>query len=94
MTPGTPIHLDSSFAADLGEPAGPYELLLHAALTGDHQLFAREDSIEETWRIVQPLLDDPCEIHQYDRGSWGPEAAGALLRGHRKWQEPWMPQKT
>ena len=46
------VHLDSSFAADLGEPEGPYELLLHAALTGDHQLFAREDSIEETWRIV------------------------------------------
>jgi glucose-6-phosphate 1-dehydrogenase len=88
------VHLDSSFAEDLGEPERPYERLLHAGLTGDRQLFARIDSIEETWRIVQPLLDDPSEIHQYDRGSWGPEAASALLRGHRKWQEPWMPQKT
>ncbi len=88
------VHLDSSFAEDLGEPERPYERLLHAGLTGDRQLFARIDSIEETWRIVQPLLDDPCEIHQYDRGSWGPETASALLRGHRKWQEPWMPQKT
>jgi glucose-6-phosphate 1-dehydrogenase len=84
------IHLDSSFAADLGEPEGPYELLLHAALTGDHQLFAREDSIEETWRIVEPLLDKPCEIDQYERGSWGPEAAQSLLRGHHTWQEPWL----
>ncbi|MGO9152626.1 glucose-6-phosphate dehydrogenase [Mycobacterium sp.] len=84
------IHLDSSFAADLGEPEGPYELLFHAALTGDHELFAREDSIEQTWRIVQPLLDKPCEIHQYERGSWGPEAAHALLRGHHTWQEPWL----
>jgi glucose-6-phosphate 1-dehydrogenase len=88
------IHLDESFAADLGDPDGPYELLLHAALTGDHQLFAREDSIEQTWRIVQPLLDKPCEIHHYDRGSWGPEAAQSLLRGHHVWQEPWLPRST
>ena len=88
------IHLDSSFAADLGEPERPYERLFHAALTGDHQLFARIDSIEETWRIVQPLLDDPGEIHQYDRGSWGPDAAHKLLRGHHSWQQPWMPRST
>jgi glucose-6-phosphate 1-dehydrogenase len=88
------IHLDSLFAEDLGEPERAYELLLHAALTGDHQLFAREDSIEETWRIVQPLLDNPGEIHQYDRGSWGPEAAHTLLRGHHSWQQPWMPRST
>ena len=58
------------------------------------QLFAREDAIEETWRIVQPLLDKPSRIHHYDRGSWGPEAAQSLLRGHHRWQEPWLPQST
>ncbi|OBK31417.1 glucose-6-phosphate dehydrogenase [Mycobacterium asiaticum] len=88
------IHLDSSFAEDLGEPERPYERLFHAALTGDHQLFARIDSIEETWRIVQPLLDDPGEIHPYDAGSWGPDAAHALLEGHHGWQEPWMPKNS
>jgi glucose-6-phosphate 1-dehydrogenase len=88
------VHLDSSFAEDLGEPVRPYERLLYAGLTGDRQLFAREDSIEETWRIVQPLLDEPGEIHPYDCGSWGPEAAQSLLRGHRHWQEPWMPPNT
>jgi glucose-6-phosphate 1-dehydrogenase len=88
------VHLDSSFVKDLGDPEGPYELLLHSALIGDRQFFAREDSIEDTWRLVQPLLDKPGEIHQYDRGSWGPEAAQSLLRGHRRWQEPWMPQAT
>ncbi len=85
------VHLDSRFAQDLGEPIQPYERLLHAALTGDRQLFAREDSIEETWRIVQPLLDDPGRIHAYEPGSWGPQAAQSLLRGHRSWQEPWLP---
>ena len=84
------IHLDSSFMQDLGEPLTPYERLLHAALTGDHQLFAREDGIEETWRIVQPLLDNPGKIHRYEPGSWGPDAARELLRGHRGWQQPWL----
>jgi glucose-6-phosphate 1-dehydrogenase len=88
------IHLDSLFAEDLGEPEVPYELLFHAALTGDHQLFAREDSIEETWRIVEPLLDRPSEIQYYDRGTWGPDAAQSLLRGHHRWHEPWMPRTT
>jgi len=85
------VHLDSSFAEDLGEPLRPYERLLHDGLIGDHQLFAREDSIEETWRIVQPLLDTPGEVHPYEPGSWGPEAAQSLLRGHHAWLEPWMP---
>jgi glucose-6-phosphate 1-dehydrogenase len=84
------LHLDSSFMQDLGEPLLPYERLLHGALTGDHQLFAREDGIEETWRIVQPLLDNPGRIHQYEPGSWGPDAARELLRGHRGWQQPWL----
>lgn len=88
------VHLDSSFAEDLGEPIRPYERLLHAGLTGDRQLFARKDSIEATWRIVQPLLDTPGEIHSYEPGSWGPEAAQSLLRGHHGWQEPWMPQNS
>lgn len=84
------VHLDSSFADDLGEAARPYERLLHAALTGDHQLFAREDGIEQTWRIVQPLLNAPGEVHRYEPGSWGPEAAQTLLHGHNGWQQPWL----
>ncbi|WP_144206284.1 glucose-6-phosphate dehydrogenase [Mycobacterium tilburgii] len=88
------VHLDSEFAADLGEAERPYELLFQAALAGDHQLFAREDSIEETWRIVAPLLDKPSDIHQYEPGSWGPEVAQSLLPGQRRWQEPWMPANT
>ncbi|WP_292974740.1 glucose-6-phosphate dehydrogenase [Mycobacterium sp.] len=84
------LHLDSSFMADLGQPLLPYERLLQGALTGDHQLFAREDGIEETWRIVQPLLDRPGPVREYEPGSWGPDAAGDLLRGHRGWQQPWL----
>lgn len=43
----------------------PYEL--HAAITSHHQLFARQDSVEETWRVVQPLLGDPPKVRSYQR---------------------------
>jgi glucose-6-phosphate 1-dehydrogenase len=88
---GRTVHLDTSFARELGEPAEPYERLLDAALVGDHQLFARQDSVEETWRIVQPLLDARPPAHRYQRASWGPAQADALVRGHPAWQQPWLP---
>jgi glucose-6-phosphate 1-dehydrogenase len=84
------VHLNTSFTRELGEPAEPYERLLHAAIIGDHQLFARQDSVEETWRIVQPLLDNPPEVRPYPRGSWGPAEAESLVRGHPRWQQPWL----
>jgi glucose-6-phosphate 1-dehydrogenase len=86
-----PVHLDTSFARELGEPPEPYERLLHAALAGDRQLFARQDSVGQTWRIVQPLLDHPPGVRPYPRGSWGPDDAEALVRGHPRWQPPWLP---
>jgi glucose-6-phosphate 1-dehydrogenase len=84
------VHLDTSFTRELGEPAEPYERLLHAAIIGDHQLFARQDSVEETWRIVQPLVDNPPEVRPYPRGSWGPREAESLVKGHPRWQPPWV----
>jgi glucose-6-phosphate 1-dehydrogenase len=84
------VHLETLFGTDFGEPATPYELLLHAALTGDAQFFAREDAIEETWRIVEPLLDNPPPVQPYEQGSWGPSQADALLEGDHRWQRPWL----
>ncbi|BBY56859.1 hypothetical protein MKOR_41100 [Mycolicibacillus koreensis] len=85
-----PVSLDTLFAEQLGEPLRPYERLLHNALTGDRGLFARQDAVEETWRIVQPLLDAPPPVHRYPRGSWGPGAADDLLHGRLGWQQPWL----
>ena len=84
------VHLDTSFTHELGKPAEPYERLLHAAIIGDHQLFARQDSVEETWRIVQPLVENPPEVRPYPRGSWGPPEAESLVKGHPRWQPPWV----
>jgi glucose-6-phosphate 1-dehydrogenase len=85
-----PVHLDALFSQELGAPLEPYERLLHAALVGDPHMFAREDSVEQTWRVVQPLLDNPPEIRPYQRGSWGPREAESLV-GKHPWQEPWLP---
>lgn len=88
------IHLDLAFATELGKPPEPYERLIHDALTGDHSLFTREDSIEETWRVLQPLLDHPPALTRYAPGSWGPPEAAELLRGHPPWQRPWLTPAT
>jgi glucose-6-phosphate 1-dehydrogenase len=84
------VHLDLSFDLELGKPPGAYERLFHDALSGDHSLFTREDAVEETWRILHPLLDQPPAVEPYARGSWGPPRADELLRGHTPWQSPWL----
>ena len=67
-----PILFDVEFAEMGGEGATPYEVLLHAALVGDSTRFTRQDGVEQTWRIMQPLLDAPPPVHVYAPGSWGP----------------------
>jgi glucose-6-phosphate 1-dehydrogenase len=85
------IDLDMDFASEGGEGPSPYEVLLLAALDGDSTLFTRQDGVEECWRIMQPLLDDPPKAIVYAQGSWGPQEAQKLTAGHTGWQSPWMP---
>jgi glucose-6-phosphate 1-dehydrogenase len=87
-----PVRLDTAFARELGEPPAPYERLLYDALTGNDQLFARQDAVEECWRILQPLLSYPPPVHRYPVGTWGPPEADALLSGYPPWQTPWLPE--
>jgi glucose-6-phosphate 1-dehydrogenase len=85
-----PIHLDMEFAEEGGEGATPYEVLLHAAMEGQAVRFTRQDTVEEQWRIMAPLLDAPPPIHMYEPGSWGPEAAKDVIAGRGSWHEPWI----
>ena len=57
-----------------------------AALDGDPRLFARQDSVEEAWRIVEGVLDSRTPLHDYRRGSSGPDCA-SLLPGGLNWPE-------
>ncbi|HEX6153560.1 MAG TPA: glucose-6-phosphate dehydrogenase [Solirubrobacterales bacterium] len=75
-----------------GEDPEPYERLLGDAIVGEHGLFTRQSSIEETWRVVQPLLDAPGPVHPYERGTWGPKEAEKLTRGTGQWSQPWLPR--
>ena len=86
-----PVQLDMEFASMGGEGPTPYEVLLHAAMQGDRSHFAREDAVEETWRVVQPLIDAPPPVEVYEQGSWGPASADELTRDYGGWRSPWLP---
>jgi glucose-6-phosphate 1-dehydrogenase len=86
------VHLDLLFKQQFGDQPGPYERLLADALAGNQQRFAREDSVLETWRIVEPLIEKPCALEPYRKGSWGPEGASNLLHGYGGWRRPWLPE--
>jgi glucose-6-phosphate 1-dehydrogenase len=87
------VHLDLLFEQQVGDQPEPYERLLGDALAGDPEHFAREDMVDETWRIVQPLLDDPCQLETYAPGTWGPEGAATLTSGYGGWRRPWIPEE-
>jgi glucose-6-phosphate 1-dehydrogenase len=85
------IDLELLFQEELGDQPGPYERLLGDALSGDPEHFAREDMVEETWRIVQPLIDEPPAVVPYKPGGWGPEESSHLTTGYGGWRHPWLP---
>lgn len=66
----------------------PYARLLGDALSGDAELFGRDDGIEAAWRIIDPALDDAEKVVQYKPGSWGPAAADELTAGEEGWHNP------
>jgi len=87
-----PIELDMEFADEGGEGPTPSEVLLLAAMNGQSTRFSRQDSVEETWRVMQPLLDAPPPVQAYEPGSWGPPGAETLVEGSGGWHEPWLPR--
>jgi glucose-6-phosphate 1-dehydrogenase len=86
-----PADLDVLFEKEPGTEPEPYERLLDDAIHGRFDLFTHADAIEETWRIVQPLLDDPGQVVPYEKGTWGPPEADRLVKGVCEWNRPWRP---
>ena len=62
-----------------------YERLIGDALKGDATLFAREDTVEEEWRIVAPILTYAEAPIEYQPGSWGPTEANRLIEASGGW---------
>jgi glucose-6-phosphate 1-dehydrogenase len=65
-----------------------YERVLGDAMHGDTTLFAREDYVEEAWRIVDPVLKDGTPIYDYEPGAWGPKEVDARVSPPGGWQNP------
>jgi glucose-6-phosphate 1-dehydrogenase len=85
------VQLDMEFASMGGEGPTPYEVLLDAAMRGESTYFARQDAVEETWRVVQPLIDAPPPVEVYEPDTWGPASADELTRDYGGWRNPWLP---
>ena len=69
-----------------GDEMDPYERLLGDAMKGDATLFARGDGVEAAWRVVQPTLDTPMSLYEYEANTWGPREADRLIEGG--WHNP------
>ncbi len=69
-----------------GDEMEPYERLLGDAMKGEGALFARRDGVEAAWRIVQPILETPIALHEYEPNTWGPREADRLIEGN--WHNP------
>jgi glucose-6-phosphate 1-dehydrogenase len=65
-----------------------YERVLGDAMHGDATLFAREDYVEEAWRIVDPVLKDGTTVYEYEPGTWGPNEADARISPPHGWRNP------
>jgi glucose-6-phosphate 1-dehydrogenase len=86
--------MDFSYgAAFLEEAPEAYERLLLDAMVGDPTLFIRTDEVEQSWRVVEPVLaawEDPAvPVTTYRAGTWGPPEADALIEADgRRWRRP------
>ncbi len=65
-----------------------YERVLGDAMHGDATLFAREDYVEEAWRIVDPVLKAGTPVHEYEPGTWGPKEVDSRVTPSGGWQNP------
>ena len=71
-----------------GSERPPYQRLIGDASRGDQALFAREDSVEAAWRVVDGILDERMAVEVYDPGTWGPARAADVLVSGDHWHDP------
>jgi glucose-6-phosphate 1-dehydrogenase len=89
-----PVSMDFNYGSSFGERSpSAYETLLLDALVGDATLYTRQDMVEASWNVVEPIQEvwrnTRFEFPNYEAGSWGPAEADEMLarRGHG-WRRP------
>jgi glucose-6-phosphate 1-dehydrogenase len=88
---GEQVELVISQQSDPAE-MGAYEELLYDAMEGISGRFARQDYVEEAWRIVDPILENAAPVYEYGPGTWGPSQASALIAPEGGWFDPTITQ--
>jgi glucose-6-phosphate 1-dehydrogenase len=83
---GCPIELIADQECGTDEML-PYEELLGDAMAGNQTWFAREDYVEEAWRIIDPILDKK-QVYEYQPGTWGPDQANKVIAQVGGWWDP------
>jgi glucose-6-phosphate 1-dehydrogenase len=71
-----------------GDEMEAYERLIGDAMNGDASLFARQDGVEASWHVVDPILKMPTTVHEYEPGTWGPSESHTLIAPYGGWQNP------
>jgi len=83
---GDPVELVARHNA--GIEKSPYERLLGDAIHGDTSLFTQDDSVEDTWRVVDPILTGGTPVQEYAAGTWGPQASAEIVNDGDTWHDP------
>jgi glucose-6-phosphate 1-dehydrogenase len=84
---GEPVEMLAHHQTKPGEME-PYEILLGDAMAGDSTLFARQDYVEEAWRIVDPVLKAATPVYQYEPNTWGPKEVAERVVPPGGWDNP------
>ncbi len=84
---GQPVELLTSHHPTMDE-MDAYERVLEEAMEGNPAIFARQDYVEEAWRIVDPLLKAGTPVHEYEPNTWGPPEASEATTPPGDWQNP------
>jgi glucose-6-phosphate 1-dehydrogenase len=87
---GQQVELVISQQSDPAE-MGAYEELLYDAMRGNSARFARQDYVEQAWRVVDPVLGDMARVYEYEPGTWGPPQASELIAPDGGWLNPTPP---
>ena len=88
-----PVEMVASHHPEANE-MDAYERVLGEAIAGDTTLFAREDYVEEAWRIVDPVLRADTPVYEYEPGTWGPKEAAQSIAPPGGWHVPKLTPAT
>jgi len=84
--------MDFNYGTSFGERSpSAYETLLVDAMVGDPTLYTRQDMVEASWRVIQPIQENwnsrRFDFPNYEQGTWGPAEADAMIaRQGRQWR--------